>query len=138
MQTKLCPKCGRVSPEDASKCECGYSFEHGDHPDDGGRRDALAQWLGVGRLNVRAFAMAGGLLWGFGVLLLTWWVILFEGSTGEVTVIGKIYRGYSISPIGSLVGFAWGLVDGLISGAIFAWLYNMLVLLWSRSSRTRF
>jgi membrane associated rhomboid family serine protease len=28
--------------------------------------------------------------------------------------------------VGSLIGLAWGLLDGLIGGAIFAWLYNRL------------
>jgi len=26
--------------------------------------------------------------------------------------------------MGGLVGFAWGFVDGLFSGAVFSWLYN--------------
>jgi len=42
-------------------------------------------------------------------------------------MIGAVYRGYNISPTGSFIGLAWGLVDGLIGGAIFAWLYNCLV-----------
>ncbi len=51
----------------------------------------------------------------------------FDGATGHTTVIGAVYRGYSVSPTGSFIGLAWGLVDGLIGGAIFAWLYNWLV-----------
>jgi hypothetical protein len=60
------------------------------------------------KLNVRAFAVACGLIWGFGLFLLTWWVMLFEGATGETTIIGHLYRGYNISPVGSLVGLVWG------------------------------
>ena len=52
---------------------------------------------------------------------------LFDGSTGEVTILGRIYRGYNISPVGGLFGLLWGFVDGLVGGAIFAWLYNLLV-----------
>jgi hypothetical protein len=37
-----------------------------------------------------------------------------------------VYRGYSITPLGSVVGLIWGFVDGLIGGAIFAWLYNII------------
>ena len=76
------------------------------------------------KLNVKALALTLGILWGCSVFLITWWIILFEGSTGEITLIGKIYRGYCISPVGSIVGFAWGFVDGLIGGAIFGWVYN--------------
>lgn len=79
------------------------------------------------KLNVKAFAITTSIVCGIGLFLLTWWVILFEGATSTKTVIGVIYRGYNISPVGSLIGLAWGLVDGLIGGAIFAWLYNVIV-----------
>ena len=78
------------------------------------------------KLNVKALALTAALVCGIGLFLLTWWVILFEGSTGDQTVIGLVYRGYNISPLGSLIGLVWGFVDGLIGGAIFAWLYNLL------------
>lgn len=78
------------------------------------------------RLNVKAFALTCGLVWGLGLFVLTWWVIAFDGATGEVTLLGRIYRGYSLSPTGSVIGLVWALLDGLIGGAIFAWLYNVL------------
>ena len=78
------------------------------------------------KLNVRAFALTCALVWGIGLFVLTWWIIAFDGATGEVTFIGRIYRGYSISPGGSLIGLIWALFDGLIGGAIFAWLYNLI------------
>ena len=78
------------------------------------------------KLNVKAFALTFGLIWGFGLFFLTWWIIVFDGATGEVTMIGRLYRGYSISPIGSVIGLIWAFVDGLIGGALLAWLYNML------------
>ena len=85
------------------------------------------------KLNVRAFALTCGLVWGTGLCLLTWWIIAFDGATGEPTLIGRCYRGYEISPLGSLIGLAWGFVDGLIGGAIFAWLYNCLAGLGQKS-----
>lgn len=78
------------------------------------------------KLNVKAFAISCGLLWGIGLFLLTWWIIMFEGASGEPTLIGLFYRGYAISPAGSLIGLVWALVDGMIGGAIFAWLYNVV------------
>lgn len=78
------------------------------------------------RLNVKALALTSGLLWGFGLLFITWWIMLFEGATGEVTLIGQVYRGYCISPLGSIIGLIWGFVDGLIGGAIFGWVYNFV------------
>jgi len=78
------------------------------------------------RLNVKTFALTSGLVWGTALFLLTWWIIAFEGATGEVTMVGRVYRGYTISPVGSIVGLGWGFLDGLVCGAIFAWLYNLL------------
>ena len=78
------------------------------------------------KLNVKAFALAFGLVWGLGLFILTWWIIAFEGTTGDRTFIGWVYRGYNISPLGSLIGLTWALVDGAIGGAIFAWLYNLI------------
>ncbi len=78
------------------------------------------------KLNVKAFALTCALVWGIGLFILTWWVIAFDGSTGEIPFIGHIYRGYTISPLGSVIGLIWGFADALIGGAIFAWLYNLL------------
>ena len=86
------------------------------------------------KLNVKAFALACGLIWGLGLFLLTWWIIAFEGSTGEAMWLGRFYRGYNVSPVGSVIGLVWAFFDGLIGGAIFAWLYNLLA---CRISKTK-
>ena len=78
------------------------------------------------KLNIKAFALTCGLVWGAALFLLTWWVIAFDGSTGEPTLIGRLYRGYSITPAGSFIGLVWAFGDGLVMGAIFAWLYNLV------------
>lgn len=78
------------------------------------------------KLNVKAFALTCGVIWGLALFLLTWWIILFDGATGEITAIGRIYRGFNISPVGSVIGLVWALIDGTIGGAIFAWLYNLI------------
>lgn len=78
------------------------------------------------KLNVKAFALTCALVWGFGLFLLTWWIIAFNGATGEVTLIGEVYRGYRVTPLGSFFGLIWGFFDALIGGAIFAWLYNWI------------
>jgi hypothetical protein len=78
------------------------------------------------KINIKAFALTVGLFWGFGLLFITWWIILFEGASGDITIIGRVYRGYSISIAGSVIGFVWAFIDGIIGGAIFAWLYNFL------------
>lgn len=79
------------------------------------------------RLNILAFAVTCALVWGVGLFLLTWWVIAFEGASADPTLIGRVYRGYELTPGGSVIGLIWGLLDGAIGGAIFAALYNWLV-----------
>jgi hypothetical protein len=78
------------------------------------------------KLNVKALSLTCGLIWGLGVLLVTWWVILIQGASNSVTWLGRIYLGFRLSFTGSLIGFIWALVDGLIVGAVFALLYNKL------------
>ena len=75
-------------------------------------------------LNVRAFALAFAIWWGVGIFLLTWWVIAFGGANSEPTFLGRIYIGYTVTPVGSVIGLVWGFIDALIAGAVFAWLYN--------------
>lgn len=79
------------------------------------------------RLNIRAFSITCALIVGLGLFVMTWWIILFNGASGEKTFIGNVYRGYNISPLGSLFGLIWGLVDGFVGGFIFAWLYNTIL-----------
>ncbi len=79
------------------------------------------------KLDVKALALACGLLWGFGLLLMTWWIILLDGSSDTPTFIARgVYRGYGFTFVGSLVGFVWAFVDGLIGGAVLAWVYNAI------------
>jgi len=71
--------------------------------------------------------MASGILWGvamlgMGLANLVW------GSYGQqfLQMVTSVYPGYhatrSITEV--IVGTIYGFVDGLIGGAVFAWLYN--------------
>jgi len=85
------------------------------------------------KLNVKAVGLSFGLIWGFGLFILTWWVIAFEGATGDPTILGMVYRGYNLSAAGSFIGLVWGLADGFVGGLVFAWLYNMIAGKFSKS-----
>ncbi len=78
------------------------------------------------KFNVTAFGLTCGLVWGFGVFALTWWIMFFDGASNDPTFLGQLYRGYSLTPMGSLIGLAWALADGFFGGIVFAWLYNKL------------
>ena len=86
------------------------------------------------KLNIAAFALAFGILWGGGLFLGTWWLILLGADAGIMSLLQTAYIGYSLSPLGSLVGLAWGFFDGAIGGAILAWLYNLFAERFSSSA----
>lgn len=94
------------------------------HAEVAARRGLREAKVTLMKLNVKAFAITCALIWGLGLFALTWWVIAFDGATGEVTLIGRLYRGYTISPAGSVIGLIWAVVDGFVGGAVFAWVYN--------------
>ena len=79
------------------------------------------------KLNIKAFAIAAGLVWGINWFALTWWMMIFDGITHEITIIGRMYRGWSLSPAGSIVGFLWGFLDGFLIGLFVARIYNKLI-----------
>jgi len=79
----------------------------------------------IAKIDPKAFGLTSGILWGLGLFSLTWWIIAFDGASEKPTAISKLYRGYTISPSGSVIGLVWAFFDALIGGACFAWLYNM-------------
>ena len=79
------------------------------------------------KLNPKAFGLTCGILWGAGLFSLTWWVMAFEGPSRKPTGLSKLYRGYTITPRGSIIGLVWGFCDAFCGGLSFAWLYNELV-----------
>ncbi|PKL57212.1 MAG: hypothetical protein CVV35_01200 [Methanomicrobiales archaeon HGW-Methanomicrobiales-6] len=80
------------------------------------------------KLDLKAFALAGGLFWGSGIVLLTWWLLLTRDKRGRGSrygeLIGRIYPGYRGSPKGSVIGLVWGVIDGFAAAGIFRLLYN--------------
>lgn len=78
-------------------------------------------------LNIKAFALASGILWGLlmlvvGLANMTW----PEYGGSFLRVMASVYPGHIHD--GSLyqvmIGSAYAAVDALIGGAIFAWIYN--------------
>ncbi len=79
------------------------------------------------KLNVKAFALAGGIVWGLNWFVLTWWMILFKGITYEkIAFISDSYVGFTLSPLGSLVALLYGFIDGFFIGLMIAWVYNKI------------
>jgi len=84
------------------------------------------------KMNVKALALSCGVIWG-GMLLLVGLIATVRGPQ-DGSLYGKefllltasIYPGYDgTTGIGStIVGALYGFLDGLIGGALLAWLYN--------------
>ena len=80
----------------------------------------------MAKLNVKAFALAGGIFWGASILLLTWLEIWGYGSLAGAAMVKSYYIGYSVTPVGSAIGAVYGFFDAGIACAIFAFIYNKL------------
>tara|TARA_B100001765_G_C19174667_1_gene193772 strand:+ start:175 stop:417 length:243 start_codon:yes stop_codon:yes gene_type:complete len=77
-------------------------------------------------ISVRSCGLTLGIFGAVSMFLLAWWLILIGNAEGPTTLFERIYIGYSFTPLGSVIGAAWGFVDWGIAGAIFAWLYNLI------------
>lgn len=81
------------------------------------------------RLDVRALAIAGALLWGGAMLVVGLAHFVWPGYGGAfLELMASVYPGYhGPAGIGSvLVGTLYGAVDGGLAGLVLGWLYNRL------------
>jgi len=81
------------------------------------------------RLNIFAFSVAAGLLWGGIVLMVAVANLVWpEYGVAFLELTASIYPGYApgTGPGSVITGTLYGLADGTIGGAIFGWLYNGL------------
>lgn len=79
------------------------------------------------KLNVKAFGLAGGILWSASLFVLTWLGVLGYGSQNAAEIAKSYYIGYSVSPIGSVIGAVYGFFDAGIGCVLFALLYNKFI-----------
>ena len=77
-------------------------------------------------ISIRSLGLTAGIFGACVMFFLAWWLILNGNAEGPVTLFERVYIGYSFTPLGSVIGAAWGFVDFAIGGAIFAWLYNLI------------
>jgi hypothetical protein len=56
------------------------------------------------KLNIGAFALAFGFRWGGGIFVATWWLIARGGEATAPMLLDHFYHGYSVTPLGSLIG----------------------------------
>ncbi len=75
------------------------------------------------KFNTKALALASAILGGLAMLVMGL-ANLIWGNYGQqfLQTMSSVYPGYHATR--SVVGTVYGAVDGLIAGAVFAWLYN--------------
>ncbi len=80
----------------------------------------------MNKLDPKALGLACGILWGGGCLFMGLTAMACSWAQPFVRVLSVMYRGYSATLAGSLIGTVWGFIDGAIGGLLLAWLYNKL------------
>lgn len=85
--------------------------------------------VAIRRLNARAWGIAVGLLLGGGLFVATNVLVLKGGqNVGQhLQLLANYFPGYSVSFVGSLIGFVYAFVGGYIMGRAIGYLYNRLV-----------
>ncbi len=78
-------------------------------------------------LSKRALGMAFGIVWGFGSLLGTWFILIFDVEGSFFDRLHLFFLGYSVSLIGSFIGLLWGYVFGSVVGFTLALIYNITI-----------
>jgi hypothetical protein len=78
------------------------------------------------KLNVKALAIAMGVLWGLCMLCIGWTSWLFNWGTDFVTTMSSMYIWFKPTFLGGIIGAIWGFFDAAIGGIVIAWVYNMV------------
>jgi hypothetical protein len=71
--------------------------------------------------------LTAGIIWAFGILILGLMATFFNWGNAMVSVFGSLYIGYGASLWGSIIGMIWAFFDGFIGGAVFAFVYIVIV-----------
>ena len=77
-------------------------------------------------MSIRSVGLTTGIFGAITMFLLAWWLILSGNVEGPITLVERVYIGYSFTPMGSIIGALYGFVDWGIAGVLFAWLYNLI------------
>ena len=81
------------------------------------------------KINAWKFALAGGIYCCVMAMLVTAFALAkIPGYLEFANALTKLYGfyGYSVTPLGILVGGFWAFVEGSFHLGVFAWLYNTL------------
>ncbi len=82
----------------------------------------------IQRLNERASALAIGFLLGGGLFIATIFLVLRGGPTpgAHLILLSVYFPGYSVTVLGSFIGFVYAFVIGYALGRVVGFIYNRL------------
>ena len=86
------------------------------------------------RLNANILGLVLGIIAGLIIFVITNFLILKGGEVvgPHLSLLRNFFPYYSVSFVGSIIGFVWALVFGYVAGFVIASLYNLVVKLKSR------
>jgi hypothetical protein len=79
------------------------------------------------KLDKVKLGIAAGLLWGFGLFMISLLSSYFGYGTKLIELIMDIYPGYNTSLWGCFLGLVYGFADGFFFFFFLAWIYNALL-----------
>jgi hypothetical protein len=81
------------------------------------------------RMNSALTGLVLGFLSGSALLLATLWLVIKGGPHPGIHLIllSQYFPGYSVSILGSLVGFCYAFAVGFLTGALLGFVYNKVV-----------
>jgi hypothetical protein len=82
----------------------------------------------IARLREGIVAVVTGMVAGFALFSATLWLVIKGGpDVGQhLGLLRNYYPGYSVTWVGSFIGFVYGALTGAVFGWFVAWLYNTL------------
>jgi hypothetical protein len=83
----------------------------------------------VARIQAAVLALVFGAIGGLALFLMTVWLILKGGQEvgPHLGLLGNFFPGYSVTWVGSLIGFFWGSLTGALIGWAIGKVYNRIV-----------
>ena len=80
----------------------------------------------LARLNATVQGIVCGTLLGGAIFVATNWLVLKGGTHvgPHLILLAQFFIGYSVTFVGSLIGFGYGFVTGFVAGYVVATLYN--------------
>lgn len=116
-----------MTPQPSNKQQPSSSFSPVDETEQILERAVL-------RLNANILGLVLGILAGLGLFIVTNFLILKGGEVvgPHLALLRAFFPFYSVTFMGSIVGFVYGLVCGYVAGFIIASVYNLVVKLKSR------